>query len=101
MNKALLETLENLEQGTDIHCYLIETRARGFDYEIVELEAGSLLLSLDDYNQRNKSNNLGGVIFLGILMPLSGAVTFLFGFSYKMYNDKLKKKNLKMHQKRG
>ena len=101
MNKTLLETLEDLEQGTDIHCYVIETRARGFDYEIVELEAGSLLLSLDDYNQRNKSNNLGGVIFLGILMPLSCAVTFLFGFSYKMYNDKLKKKNLKMHQKRG
>ena len=67
----------------------------------MELEAGSLLLSLDDYNQRNKSNNLGGVIFLGILMPLSCAVTFLFGFSYKMYNDKLKKKTLQMHQKRG
>ena len=101
MNKTLLETLEDLEQGTEIHCCVIKTRAREFDYEIVELEAGSLLLSLDDYNQRNKSNNLGGVIFLGILLLLSGAVTFLFGFSYKMYNDKLKKKNLKMHQKRG
>lgn len=101
MNKTLLETLEDLEQGTDIHCYVIETRAHGFDYEIVELESGSLLLSLDDYNQRNKSNSLTGVILCPILLLLSGGATFIFAFSYKMYNDKLKKKNLKMHQKRG
>ena len=92
MDKELLQILKNLKQGTDIHCYLIETTARGFDYEIVELEANTQLLSLDEYNQRNKSNNLGGVIFCAVFALLSGAVTCLFAFSYKIYKDKLKKK---------
>lgn len=92
MNKALLKTLEDLEQGTDIHCYVIETHTHGFDYKIVELEAGSLLLSLDDYNQRNNSNNLAGMILCFVLLLPAGGVTFLFAFSYKNYNNKLKKK---------
>ena len=101
MNPDLYDALEELASGTEIHCYVIKTRALGFDYEIVELEAGSLLLSLDDYNQQNKSNSLTGVILCPILLLLSGGATFIFAFSYKMYNDKLKKKTLKMHQKRG
>ena len=92
MDKELLQILKNLKQGTDIHCYLIETTARGFDYEIVELEANTQLLSLDEYNQRNKSNNLGGVIFCAVFTLLSSAATYLFAFSYKIYKDKLKKK---------
>ena len=92
MNKELLKILDGMEQGTDIHCYVIKTTTRGFDYEIVELEANTRLLSLDEYNQRNKSNDLGGVILGAVLLLISGGVTYLFSFSYKIYNDKLKKK---------
>ena len=92
MDRDLYDALKELESGTDIHCYVIKTRALGFDYEIVELEADSLLLSLDDYNQSHKSNDLGGVIFCAVFALLSSAVTCLFAFSYKIYKDKLKKK---------
>ncbi len=85
MDFDLKDDLLELEKGTKIFCRVIDVnnglKIHKNSYEIVEMETGQELLTLEEYNERTKGNAIIGII----VCPIVGAMLLFLSFLFFKY----------------
>ncbi|MBQ8398341.1 MAG: hypothetical protein IJX08_00055 [Clostridia bacterium] len=93
MHPALFDALKELGRGDAISCLLLPRDSARSSYEIVAISGEeSALLTLEKYNQNQKSNLITGLILSPIMTLLGAGMTAVFCSIYAYRRFKNKKK---------
>lgn len=85
MHPKLFNSISELDEGEKLTCYVMDTDKRAYSFEVAEIIGENEVLTLDKYNQENKSNGLLGVIINPIFTLFSVFLSAFFGYAYKTY----------------